>query len=84
MCTEGERLGYGQGDLRLPVGWGDMPWQVLMWEYTLSCGVVFNIALNRRYWYAAERWLLPQRLSLERAHNRARYCRIDGQHLRIG
>jgi sugar phosphate isomerase/epimerase len=54
MYTEGERLAYGHGDLHLPVGWGDIPWQALMSECTFPSGVVFNIELNQRYWYAAE------------------------------
>lgn len=54
MYTEGERLAYGHGDLHLPVGWGDMPWQALMEHCVFPQGVVFNIELNQRYWYAAE------------------------------
>ncbi|MBK5570236.1 sugar phosphate isomerase/epimerase family protein [Ensifer sp. SSB1] len=54
MYTEGERLAYGHGDLHLPVGWGDMPWQALMAECIFPEGVLFNIELNQRYWYAAQ------------------------------
>ncbi len=54
MYTEGERLAYGHGDLHLPVGWGDMPWQRLMDECTFPEGVLFNIELQQRYWYAAQ------------------------------
>jgi sugar phosphate isomerase/epimerase len=54
MYTEGERLAYGHGDLHLPVGWGDIPWQALMSECNFPSGVLFNIELNQRYWYAAE------------------------------
>ncbi|TCL69441.1 sugar phosphate isomerase/epimerase family protein [Rhizobium sp. BK251] len=53
MYTEGERLAYGHGDLHLPVGWGDIPWQSLMEQCVFPEGVVFNIELNKRYWYAA-------------------------------
>lgn len=53
MYTEGERLAYGHGDLHLPVGWGDIPWQALMEQCVFPEGVVFNIELNQRYWYAA-------------------------------
>ena len=53
MYTEGERLAYGHGDLHLPVGWGDIPWETLMAECVFPRGVVFNIELNPRYWYAA-------------------------------
>lgn len=54
MYTEGERLAYGHGDLHLPVGWGDMPWERLMDECTFPQGVLFNIELQQRYWYAAQ------------------------------
>ena len=53
MYTEGERLAYGHGDLHLPVGWGDIPWQALMEHCVFPEGVLFNIELNERYWYAA-------------------------------
>ena len=54
MFTEGERLAYGHGDLHLPVGWGDIPWETLMDECTFPEGAVFNIELKQRYWYAAQ------------------------------
>lgn len=54
MFTEGERLAYGHGDLHLPVGWGDLPWQAVMEACTFPQGVVFNIELKQRYWYAAQ------------------------------
>lgn len=54
MFTEGERLAYGHGDLHLPVGWGDIPWETLIEECTFPEGVVFNIELKQRYWYAAQ------------------------------
>lgn len=54
MFTEGERLAYGHGDLHLPVGWGDIPWDDLMETCRFPMGVVFNIELKERYWYAAQ------------------------------
>jgi sugar phosphate isomerase/epimerase len=54
MFTEGERLAYGHGDLHLPVGWGDIPWAELMDVCRYPVGVVFNIELQERYWYAAQ------------------------------
>jgi sugar phosphate isomerase/epimerase len=54
MYTEGERLAYGHGDLHLPVGWGDIPWDALLQQCTFADGVVFNIELNHRYWYVAQ------------------------------
>lgn len=54
MFTDGERLAYGHGDLHLPVGWGDIPWESLMAECTFPEGVLFNIELKERYWYSAQ------------------------------
>ena len=54
MFTDGERMAYGHGDLHLPVGWGDIPWDTLMAECTFPEGVLFNIELKERYWYAAQ------------------------------
>ncbi len=54
MFTDGERLAYGHGDLHLPVGWGDIPWSDLMEVCRFPAGVVFNIELQQRYWYAAQ------------------------------
>ena len=54
MFTEGERLAFGHGDLHLPVGWGDIPWTCLVETCRFPAGVVFNIELKERYWYAAQ------------------------------
>ena len=54
MYTDGEKLAYGHGDLHLPVGWGDIPWDRLIAECTFPEGVLFNIELEARYWYAAQ------------------------------
>ena len=50
MYTQGERLAFGHGDLHLPVGWGDIPWDRLMAACRFPEGAVFNIELDRRYW----------------------------------
>lgn len=54
MFTEGERLAFGHGDLHLPVGWGDIPWNALLERCAFAEGVVFNIELNQRYWHVAQ------------------------------
>jgi sugar phosphate isomerase/epimerase len=54
MFTEGERLAFGHGDLHLPVGWGDIPWTDIIENCCFASGVVFNIELKERYWYAAQ------------------------------
>ncbi|MBS3650549.1 sugar phosphate isomerase/epimerase [Pseudaminobacter sp. 19-2017] len=54
MFTDGERVAYGHGDLHLPVGWGDIPWDRIVEECEFPEGVLFNIELKERYWYAAQ------------------------------
>jgi sugar phosphate isomerase/epimerase len=70
MFTEGERLAYGHGDLHLPVGWGDIPWETLIAECVFPRGVVFNIELNQRYWYAAQETVDAAKSLAERARTR--------------
>ena len=53
MYCDGERLAYGHGDLHLPVGWGDLPWEEVLAACTFPAGASFTIELERRYWYAA-------------------------------
>ena len=50
----GEKLAFGHGDLHLPVGWGDLPWEALIDACAFPDDVVFNIELEARYWHAAE------------------------------
>lgn len=54
MYTVGESVAYGHGDLHLPVGWGDIPWDRIVAECEFPHGVLFNIELDQRYWYAAQ------------------------------
>ena len=54
MYTDGERLAFGHGDLHLPVGWGNIPWNALMQKCRFPKGTIFNIELDKRYWYAAQ------------------------------
>lgn len=67
MFTEGEKLAYGHGDLHLPVGWGDIPWETIVAECTFPEGVLFNIELNARYWHAAQECVDATRSLAERA-----------------
>ncbi|GGF64877.1 hypothetical protein GCM10007301_25820 [Azorhizobium oxalatiphilum] len=47
---EGERVGLGEGDLHLPLGWGDLPWSEIAAACTLAPRAVVNLELHRRYW----------------------------------
>lgn len=54
MYEEGEKLAYGHGDLHLPVGWGDIPWDEIAQRCTFPQNASFTIELERRYWYAGQ------------------------------
>jgi sugar phosphate isomerase/epimerase len=45
-----ENLAYGEGDLHLPLGLGNLPWDTLMDRLDLPGGVVFNVELPAPYW----------------------------------
>jgi sugar phosphate isomerase/epimerase len=47
-----ERLAYGEGDLHLPLGLGNLPWDELMARLDFPGGVVFNVELSPPYWSA--------------------------------
>ncbi|KPF66557.1 hypothetical protein IP69_14715 [Bosea sp. AAP35] len=49
-----EKFAFGHGDIHLPVGWGGIPWEALMERCTFPEGVLLNIELNPRLWYAVD------------------------------
>ncbi|MCA1242102.1 sugar phosphate isomerase/epimerase [Stappia stellulata] len=51
--TFSEQLALGLGDLHLPIGWGDIPWQELMSQCVLPKDTLFVIELNPRFLHAA-------------------------------
>lgn len=59
---EAERLGLGEGDLHLPVGWGSLPWDHFARTLAPEPGAILNLELNGRYWSA-----LPAQLEALRA-----------------
>ncbi len=68
-----ERLAYGQGDLHLPLGWGDIPWDTLLPRLQVRPGTVMIVELPPR-WHAemAETLATARRHArlLEEAHGR--------------
>jgi sugar phosphate isomerase/epimerase len=72
MYTRGEALAYGHGDLHLPVGWGDIPWDRLMQECVFPDGVVFNIELDRRYWHVAGECIAATKALAAKARTKGR------------
>ncbi|WP_181700347.1 sugar phosphate isomerase/epimerase family protein [Chthonobacter albigriseus] len=45
-----EALAFGAGDLHIPVGWGNLPWDRLAAEAGFPADVVLNIELDAPYW----------------------------------
>lgn len=68
--TVGEKLAFGHGDLHLPVGWGDIPWDPLMAECVFPDGAIFNIELQKRYWHAAKECVDATKALAARARTR--------------
>jgi sugar phosphate isomerase/epimerase len=67
MYTDSERVAYGHGDLHLPVGWGDIPWDTLLETCVFPDGVVFNIELNPRFMHVARECVEATRALAARA-----------------
>jgi sugar phosphate isomerase/epimerase len=52
--SRSERVAYGLGDLHLPLGWGNLPWQEMMASFAFEPDVIFNLELPVPYWFALE------------------------------
>jgi sugar phosphate isomerase/epimerase len=50
--SRSERVAYGLGDLHLPIGWGNLPWQEMMAAFEFEADVIFNLELPVAYWFA--------------------------------
>tara|TARA_A100001011_G_scaffold400684_1_gene517562 strand:- start:5471 stop:6361 length:891 start_codon:yes stop_codon:yes gene_type:complete len=48
--NQSEALAYGIGDLHLPLGDGDLPWEKIINYIQPDNETIFNIELNPRYW----------------------------------
>lgn len=62
-----EKFAFGHGDIHLPVGWGAIPWEAVMERCVFPDGVLFNIELNPRLWYAVDECLATTRALAGRA-----------------
>lgn len=47
--SPGERLAYGMGDLHLPLGWGDIPFEQVMAGLAIPAGTTMILELQGRY-----------------------------------
>lgn len=48
--TDSERVAYGIGDLHLPFGWGDIPFETLLPGLPVQTGSILTVELPERYW----------------------------------
>jgi sugar phosphate isomerase/epimerase len=48
--TTSDRIAFGQGDLHLPMGWGDIPWDEILPGLPVRSGTVLMVELPRRFW----------------------------------
>ena len=44
-----ERIAFGMGDLHLPIGWGDIPWDAILPRLPLRRGTVMIVELPERH-----------------------------------
>lgn len=49
--TQEEALGLGIGDLHLPVGWGNLPFDEIVTLAPFPADTIFNIELNKHRWH---------------------------------
>jgi sugar phosphate isomerase/epimerase len=52
--THAERIAFGMGDLHLPMGWGDIPWEAILPELPFRPGTVMIVELPPRHWAELE------------------------------
>ncbi|MGH6896764.1 MAG: sugar phosphate isomerase/epimerase family protein [Geminicoccaceae bacterium] len=45
-----EQIAFGMGDLHLPMGWGDLPWEAILPELSFRPGTVMIVELPKRHW----------------------------------
>ena len=53
--TNSERVAFGVGDLHLPFGWGDIPFETLLPGLPVLPGTVLTVELPERHWVELDR-----------------------------
>jgi sugar phosphate isomerase/epimerase len=59
--TQQEALGLGVGDLHLPIGWGNLPFDEIVCLDRFPKDAIFNIELNKHRWHAIEETVVAAR-----------------------
>jgi sugar phosphate isomerase/epimerase len=52
--SRSERVAYGLGDLHLPIGWGNLPFQEMMSAFEFEPDAIFNLELPTQYRFALQ------------------------------
>jgi sugar phosphate isomerase/epimerase len=50
FCSQAERIAFGMGDLHLPMGWGDIPWETILPQLPFRPGTVMIVELPPHHW----------------------------------
>jgi sugar phosphate isomerase/epimerase len=50
--TAEEQMAFGMGDLHLPFGWGDIPFETLLPPLPVLPGTILNVELPPHFWHA--------------------------------
>jgi sugar phosphate isomerase/epimerase len=60
-----EQIAFGMGDLHLPMGWGDIPWDAILPRLRFRAGTVMIVELPERYWAELEQCAATARRFME-------------------
>jgi sugar phosphate isomerase/epimerase len=70
--TDSERVAFGVGDLHLPFGWGDIPFETLLPGLPVLPGTLLTVELPERHWAELERCAAFARELMDRMNGAAR------------
>ena len=54
FVSQAERIAFGMGDLHLPMGWGDIPWEAILPQLPFRPGTVMIVELPPHHWAELE------------------------------
>jgi sugar phosphate isomerase/epimerase len=54
FVSHAERIAFGMGDLHLPMGWGDIPWETILPQLPFRPGTVMIVELPPHHWSELE------------------------------
>ena len=69
--TRFEAMGFGTGDLHLPLGWGNLPFDRLLSLGEFPAATIFNVELNKHLWHGLD-------VTVAEGRRLARLARVAG------